>query len=287
MKKDMIYKPRQGQRDILDRAMGHIESVPYKVTARWLFYRLLQDSMFRGKDDYHAKFLPLTAKARKCFFEGWSPETLADDTRELVPGGNGYDSAMDWLSAVQRGLECNLTKWCDQDYYVEVWFEAAAMVGQFRYHTKELPLLAFHGDISIPQKWETAKRLEDASAAYGLPIVVLYFGDDDPKGHSIPMSALADIWEWCGVPFEFVRCALNEGDGVRFGIPENPEKPNCYQWEALSDEQAGGLIASFVGHYYDLDRLAGIEADEARITAKFRHEFQGLINNWDDKNDGG
>lgn len=59
------YKPQLVQATLLDRAYELVESVPYKVTARWLFYRLLQESFFKHKDDYKGKFLPLLAKA--CF----------------------------------------------------------------------------------------------------------------------------------------------------------------------------------------------------------------------------
>lgn len=163
------------------------------MTARWLFYRLLQESTYRGKDAYHSLFLPLTAKARKSFYAGWQPWTLADDTRQVIEGGNGFDDPLEWLEAVQDQLRFEKAKWHTQDYYLEIWFEAAAMLGQFRHYTEEIPLFAFHGDVSIPGKWATAKRLEQAHRRYGLPVVVLYFGDDDPKGWEIPKEALADI----------------------------------------------------------------------------------------------
>ena len=59
------YQPRAEQANILDQALAHIRSVPYDVSARWLFYRLLQDGLYRVKEDYHGKFLPLTAKPAK------------------------------------------------------------------------------------------------------------------------------------------------------------------------------------------------------------------------------
>jgi len=45
---DKKYEPRKEQADILDRAQEHIRSVPYQVTARWLFYRLLQRRYFKA-----------------------------------------------------------------------------------------------------------------------------------------------------------------------------------------------------------------------------------------------
>ncbi|GAI60618.1 unnamed protein product [marine sediment metagenome] len=47
-----------------------------------------------------------------------------------------------------------------QEVYGEIWFEAGAMQGQFLHYADEnVPLLAFHGDISIPEKWRSAQRL--------------------------------------------------------------------------------------------------------------------------------
>ena len=39
------YRPRGQSKEVLDRAWWHIQSVPYQVTLRWLFYRLLQEGV--------------------------------------------------------------------------------------------------------------------------------------------------------------------------------------------------------------------------------------------------
>ena len=59
-----MWQPRDAQIEILDLAMSHIKSVPYAVSARWLFYRLLY-SVYFAKEDYKGKFLPLVAKGKK------------------------------------------------------------------------------------------------------------------------------------------------------------------------------------------------------------------------------
>ena len=40
------YKPHAEQQAILNRAYEHILSVPYKVSLRWLYYRIWQDNFF-------------------------------------------------------------------------------------------------------------------------------------------------------------------------------------------------------------------------------------------------
>lgn len=78
------YKPYGKCKAILDKAMEHIKGVDYKVSGRWVFYRLLQDGLYAMKDDY-GRFVTLTSRARKNYYGDWRPDTLADETREMLP----------------------------------------------------------------------------------------------------------------------------------------------------------------------------------------------------------
>ncbi len=152
----MSYKPSQKSRYILGRAWDWIQSVPYDTTARWVFYRLLQDGTYSKKSGYK-QLLSLTSKARKGFYGEWRPWTLADDTRapilmqrrgyyHLQLRGNGFKSEADWLNTVKKEINCPLDRWTSQPVYAEAWFEAAAMQGQFIHYANEnIPLLAFRG----------------------------------------------------------------------------------------------------------------------------------------------
>ena len=266
------YRPRADQARLLDLAFQIVRSVPYTVTARWLFYRLLQEGCFASKDDYKGKFLPLIAKARKCFYNGWTPETLADDTRPAVIRGEGWDSEAQFLKSISNA-RCVLDKRHSQTYYVELWFEAKAMRGQFEHYTKHITLRPFGGDPSIFAKWQIAQELAGAFEEYGKPIVILYFGDLDPKGLQIPVSAVKDIREWTDAPFHFIRCGLNPGDEITYGIPENPDKPGTFQWEALSDEAAERIITGWTALYTSGGAFAETEAREREITRRFQELY--------------
>lgn len=264
------YTPQGKQRVILDAAWELLQGVPYRVTARWLFYQLLQAGYYAGKGDYKNKFLQLLSRARHCQYGPWRPDSLEDDRREAIVRGDGFETPGDWLEAISQRASCQLSHWYGQDYYLEVWFEAAAMKSQFEYYTRNVTLRPFFGMPSIPYKWDIAKSLENASAEYGLPVVVLYFGDLDPAGETIPVTSAADIAGWCDVPFEFVRAGLNPGDEVRYRIPENFEHPGAYQWEALNDATAGEVITSAMAPYVDFDVMAQFENDAKAMTLQFR-----------------
>jgi hypothetical protein len=270
------YHPRPEQERILDRAFEMVQSVPYQVSARWLFYELLQEGTYPDKDSYKSKFLPLLAKARKCFLKEWKPDTLSDDTREPIIRGDGFLNEGDWLEAVGRS-KCELDKWQQQDNYLELWFEAKAMKGQFEYYTKHITLRPFGGDPSIPYKWNIAKELEAASKFYELPIIIIYFGDLDPKGLTIPESAVKDIRDWCQADFQFIRAGLNAGEEIKYSLMENPDKPGTYQWEAVPDKVAGEVITKAVSQFVNLGYFSEVERLEQDITKEFQATWADFI----------
>jgi len=265
----MSYKPSPETQHILDRAMAYINSVPYDVPARWVFYRLLQDGTYPAKQGYK-HLLGITSKARKSFYGDWRPWTLVDNTRSplslerdglygIHTRGWGFKDPKEWIKALKEQINCPLDMWLTQIVYEEIWFEAAAMQGQFRHYANpHILLLAFKGDCSIPAKWESARRIAEKWLEQRKPIHILYYGDYDLKGLTIPDSAWGDISQWAllvvysrdkGLEKEFAeqihfhRVGINEEHIDRYAIPENPERPGTYQWEALTDEQAQELIA--------------------------------------------
>ena len=259
------YKPRKQGQKILERALEHVNSVPYKVTARWLFYRLMQEGFYKGKDDYKNRFIQLLSKVRHNYYGGWRPDTLVDDTRAAIIKTGGHDTVDDWVKMQSGGgWYCRLDHFYKQDYYVELWFEAAAMVRQFEHYTNGVALRPFQGQPSIPYKHDIAVYLGEARRQYGKEIVILYFGDYDAAGLTIQNTAEADVRGWCSTDFELIRCGLNEGDGERLGIAENFEHPGSYQWEALDDAQAEELITTSVNKYVDKNVVLNARSEGAR-----------------------
>ena len=294
----MSYNPSAENKYILGRALDHVNSVPYQVTTRWVFYRLLQDGTYIKKKGYR-HLLSITSKARKEFYGGWHPATLADDTRAPVlmqrdglysihPRGWGFKTRKEWLKTLRKELNCPLDRWNNQPIYAEIWFEAAAMQGQFLHYANEnVPLLAFHGDVSIPEKWRAANRLAKAWETYQHPVEVFYFGDYDPKGLAIPTSAWRDVELWSCliaaqkggkaaarqllIHLNFTRVGINEDQIEEMELPENPERPRTYQWEALDDGQAAELIAEVNENLGTFDE---VEAQEAEIIEEIRKKLK-------------
>jgi hypothetical protein len=241
------------------------------------FYADASDTDPTKKDrDYNA-FKSIVARWRKRPWGGWKPDTLADETRRSFEHPDGYRNAQEWAIEMARdGRRPPLDHWYHQETYVEVWFEADAMRAQFEHYTRGMTLRPFKGDASVDYKWQIAKSLEKNGEKYGLPIVALYFGDKDKKGDSIPRCALAGIRKWCNADFDFVRVGLNAGDGERLGIPENPDKPGQYQWEALTDEAARVMITGAVERYVNMDILADLERESLEAGRMFGEYVRGF-----------
>ena len=276
-----MWQPRPTQQKILERGWYWKESVPYKVSARWIFYKLYDyDHLFNvpKRKAYHNLFLPLFSKARKQFHDNWRPDSIVDDSREEFLVGFGYADEREWLEIGIGERECILDRWQDAECYTEIWFEAAAMKGQFEYFAPDISLVPFKGDASIEYKWRIAKRLENMEARYdGKPIKILYFGDADKKGQEIPQNALRDIRAWCSTPFEFIHCGLTQDQAQRFGLGESIDQPGNYQWESLSHDQARELITPNVERVFSQQRsIDEIRQREETATTRFREAIKIL-----------
>ncbi|MBA7520402.1 hypothetical protein ES705_12498 [subsurface metagenome] len=276
-----MWQPRLKQQEILERGWYWKESVPYGVSARWIFYKLYDfDHLYDTpkKAAYHSLFLPLFSKARKRFYGHWRPDSIVDDSRPEFLAGFGYFSEREWLEVGIGERECVIDKWQYAEYYVEIWFEAFAMKNQFEYFAPSVSLVPFKGDASIEYKWRIAKRLEEMAARYdGKPIRILYFGDADKKGEEIPENALRDIRAWCDVPFEFTPCGLTIEQARQFGLGESLDQPGSYQWESLSHEQAGELIVLSAEKFVSQGLFNKIEGREQGATDKFRKAIPEIL----------
>jgi hypothetical protein len=260
------WKPQRDSKAILDFAMAKIKSVPYKVSSRWAFYRVLQAGLVSDKS-FITKFDYVTSRARKSFYGEWRPDTLIDSIRSC-----------EWKGEFDAYFGLQLDSASKQDFYVQCWFEAEAMHGQFEHYTEpyRVSLVPFRGDISIPMKWQLAKKLEQACEKYGKPIKVLYFGDYDKKGFQIIEAALRDIRAWCKIDFDVERVGLTLEQAKSFGLPENPDHPDAYQWEALEDEQAKQLILDSLSKYAK-PISSRVEEQEKTLRDKIRSSMTQIL----------
>lgn len=311
----MTYNPSPETAELLTWLLRKTKSVPYGVSLRWAFYQAVQEKGLQ-KGDY-ANIKKYASKARKNFWNGWSPMTLEDDTRTIYKAGGGYVDFKDWINSfTERKPVYEI--YPHQEKIVQIWFEAQAMYSQFDHYASpyRIPLVPFKGDTSINHKWKIAEYLAQLYKQYRKPIVVLYFGDYEPfkdkgsraKGLTIPLDALEDISQWFAIFvvhygllttneikqgkikefFKFVRVGLNQEHIDQWHLPENPERPGEYQWEALGDEHARQLIEGAIEQYWNASVIKEIEEKEEADTEKWHKIIDNAIKRFeaDENGDG-
>ncbi len=288
--KPQPYRPQKPARLALDRAWEVVQATPYKVSLRFVFYVLFQEGFFnyrkgnRKPSDWKAAayetWTDISAIARRRFYQDWKPDTFADDTRQSLLLGHGHRTQADWLRWLAENIDCQLSKWHDQEYYVELWYEARAMTRQFQHYTDYITLRPMAGQASLDYLWGIAKELERFSNLYQKPIVILYFGDLDKGGSDIEKNARETVREWSYSPFEFIRCGLNPGDPEKYNLTKNPDKPDQYQWESLSDENAGSIITSYANQFAGVARFSEIVSQELQVEDWLKPKLLSLASNW-------
>ena len=274
----MSYQPNSANAELLNTALAIIKSVEYKPSLRWLQYQLLQKGLLRNKQVAFNTFKGLASKARKGFWNGWTPWTLADSIREFHDAGRGYQNLDEYMEA-EKNYAVTLDFMHNQNYYVEVWYEAMAMHGQFKHILEPLgiPLLPFQGDTSISIKWEAAERLEKRYNDFGKPVVIIYFGDCDDKGKQIPQSAIKDIRLWCDPDFEFIVAGLTLAQAKKYKLPENPEKKGQYQWEALPDKAAKEIILGTVRKYWNFKAVESMQEEQNVLSEEWHTIIDDIL----------
>lgn len=244
-----------------------VDSVPYKISLRFAFYRLWEErdyyfpDLVRKIEQGELNFGEAKEFAAERCYKSFSkavhdgyfrPDTFEDQSSasRIASGGN-YDNKEDWINSISAyGIRQDLEQFCelderqDQEHQIILVFEAAAMWRQFEYYAKGYPvdLWSLGGQASNPHKYGLAQRIDELGANYPDSIVTIcYFGDLDYHGVQIPETALGDIESWATAPFESYRIGVNT-------LPPG-------QWEAYSDQEAGEIITSAIRYFLDADKL--------------------------------
>ena len=240
-----MYSPNKKNQVLLNWLLGKINSVPYRPSTRWAFYRVVQDKGYPKTQKSYKNFIKLLSRVRKEEWNGWKPNTLADDTRSMSNryGIFGYPSVKDWMLSMKE-ISPRLFSEFRQEKIVFVAYEAKAMTSQFEHYLGRwrLCLVPFGGDASIDYKHFIAQDIDRVHNMFNKPVVILYFGDRDKKGDEIPKNVIKDVRKWCKHKFEYHRLGINPEHIKMYNIPVDPETGKKYQWEALDDSVAHKLL---------------------------------------------
>ena len=261
-----------------------INSIPYRATLRFIFYRLW-DAGAIPLEPYNGKKNPAPAAKLRAYLklkqiladarhlELMARDAIADDTREPTSAFT-HASVEAWHAALAES-GCRLDPWAGASVRPIVLFEAEAMLAQFEHWTEpyRVQLWPFRGDPSIGYKERLARQLDEHRET-GQDVAVLYFGDRDDKGEQIAMANVGHVLAWADIWHPAYRVGLTQEQADDFALEDNPEKPGTYQWESLSNEQAGQLITEALEHYRP--EMVLVSDDENEATEAFRQMLDSL-----------
>jgi hypothetical protein len=85
----------------------------------------------------------------------------------------------------------------------------------------------------------------------------------------------SSIQAWSTASFQVERVGLLQEHVSQYNLPDNPERPGEYQWEALPDESARELIENALNTYVDLEAIRKIEEEEEQATERWNAFLDG------------
>lgn len=276
------YAPQAKTRALLASVMAVLEEYRdyWPLAVRQVFYRLNGAHGYPKTETFYKTLCHHVANARRGGVLSF--DAIRDDGVVTIHMSH-YATADDFLIE-QRRRAANYRRdlMADQPLHIEVWCEAAGMIGQLARvaHRYSVNVYSSSGFDSLTAK----KAISDRICAIGKPAVVLHLGDYDPSGASIFESSSADVRAFVEadrpnglVDVDFIRVALTRGQVISYGLSTAPAKvtdsrskawagETC-QLEALSPSQIASILDCQIRHLLDKDRLAAAEAAGERERA--------------------
>ncbi|MBL4769515.1 MAG: hypothetical protein JKY94_17715 [Rhodobacteraceae bacterium] len=241
------WNPTAASKQTVETANAIIEEYEadgYTLTLRQLYYQFVQRGYIENTTRSYKNLGSLITKAREAGLLSWT--AIEDNERVLKEWHIQENERM-----IIAGLETDLVldKWAQQDTYVEVWVEKAALaevVGRAASQF-QVPYLACKGFLSASAAWRAGQRFEYAQAQ-GKDCVVLHLGDHDPSGLDMTRDNQDRLDIFAGEhAVEVRRLALNMSQVEQYTPPPNPAK--------MTDSRAAGYVQRYGGSSWELDAL--------------------------------
>lgn len=231
----------------------------YTLTLRQLYYQMVSKNFIANKPVEYERLGRIITDAREIGEIDWN--AIEDRGRGCYLPGH-VPTPQDVLRGIEQQLRLN--PWLDQDVYLVVGVEKAALEGVIerpasRWRT---PYMSCKGYLSASEAWRTGRRFE-AAIADGKRPVFLHLGDHDPSGiqmtddnrRRISLFARCGEFDLEATPpqllnggVEVNRLALNMDQVEQYDLPENPAK--------ASDGRAAKYIAEHGESSWELDALS-------------------------------
>lgn len=276
---------------IANRVIARFQAQGYRMTLRQLYYQFIAQDLFppswadagynaknglppdtKNTEKNYKRLGDIISQARLSGFVDW--EAIEDRNRQpSIP--------LEFRSLAHRVESAlanyRLPRWANQDFYVELWVEKAALAGVLEPIARELhvTLMVNRGYSSQSAMFESAQRFREQMECDGQPEPwdrrlhgpregydpcynvrsqrrgrLLYLGDHDPSGEDM-VRDIDDRMRMFGVgpfdKFDVVKVALTSEQVQKYAPPPNPAK--------VTDPRAKKYIEKFGPTSWEVDAL--------------------------------
>lgn len=209
------------------------------ITLRQLFYQLVSHQHISNTEKEYKRLGSLLTNLRYWGLVDWDAivdrHRVADRQPEFRDLGELVEAAVssyrtDW--------------WRDQERYVELWCEKAALAGFLEPIAEKwhVTLMVNKGYSSASAMYGAARRFKSRSRV----AQIIYVGDHDPSGLDMVRDIEDRLFEF-GVGVEVEHCALTYEQVEQYDLPPNPTK--------VTDSRAGKYMAEFGETCWEADAL--------------------------------
>lgn len=265
-KQKLDKRVRQNWISVLRVLSDFVDELP--ISPRGTFYQVESRGWIEKTEAAVTKIQNITTKMRK---DRVIPCSIISDGSREINELPTYENLPGFLDLVSKSYRVN--PWLKQRYAPIIGLEKEGLTGIIEPITHEyrVPLCALRGFSSISFAQDICQKIE-FYLKHGVRPVLLYFGDLDPSGLSIPVSLVETIRETFGVTdFDYRRIGLNYEQISEYSIstrklkkPEPGKRgdPRLKNWpygdmsaelDALRPGQLRDMVRDAILEYVDRD----------------------------------
>ncbi|MCY4491472.1 MAG: hypothetical protein OXC46_08435 [Thaumarchaeota archaeon] len=223
-KKIRFTKKSKAQIDQINEIAAKYKEKEQKITVRQMYYRLVSKKYLTHSKKSYKQVVTRLTDGRMTGLIDWD---IIVDTARSSHMHHEFPSMKDFLDAAKKSYR--RPRWDGQKNYVEVMVEKDALARILRpitdaYHVR---LTINRGYTSTTFVHDLYNRLDDAAISRDKKFVLLYMGDHDPSGTSMPESIRMSLEELN--PALFIRewgkmdvIALTDEQIKEYGLPSIP-----------------------------------------------------------------
>jgi hypothetical protein len=260
-----------------------------RLTLRQLYYQFVSKNWITNTERSYKNLGSILNDARLAGLVDWA--AIEDRNREPVMWAE-YDNIKELIeSSIDR---FRLPRWKDQEHYVELWVEKAALAGVLEPLAAEfhVTLMVNRGYSSASAMYESAQRFARHCDGEGRNPTLFYLGDHDPSGEDM-VRDIKDRLVLFGVSdIRVEKLALTMEQVRQYHPPPNPAKTtdsrhagyvtehgttSSWEVDALNPATLAQIIRKAFKGVIDPDKMQAVKAKEAEQRSKLEDAVARIV----------